>query len=332
MMSTTFGPVIDMVGSVPDYIIASGNNYTPASEDFFTIKQRVHFYINFTNNTNQYKKFSYFDFKPVFEEGFTSASNVWINSANTNSSAPYSGIYSVDISDDLDYRYRSSTGIFRIQLKDGDFIIPPKSHRAYTMELELGTSYQIGLLGSSASYSGWHPVLSHYKKSAVTDMNVPSVPWSSGDFSTSDTSGATAGGQAALQQQQETQYNEFTAAGSSSVYDGVNSDAVAVRGFGDSLDLFVTGVFNVFTEPILQPELTFPGFSIVEAGQTISVLPRVTFNFDDFFEQYHFGFLKVALNAMTVFCVYSALLRYLIMVYETIVGEGYIVNGGYDGV
>lgn len=148
--------------------------------------------------------------------------------------------------------------------------------------------------------------------------------------------------------QDKSEYDEFTESGSSAAYDSVVSDSSTVKGFGDSVEAVAVPVLHLFdgSRTFGEPDLVFPGLwvdvyhysdrqninafyaSVVPPAGSLQysrVWSPYTFNFRTFFEQYHLGFLKTALNFATVFLVYSGLLKYLLDVWDK------LMNGAYAG-
>lgn len=124
-------------------------------------------------------------------------------------------------------------------------------------------------------------------------------------------------------QQQQQQFDEFTQSGDDSIYNSADSAIKGKLGLFDSLQQLLEMIWDVFSAPVGEPVLTFPSFSLEVEGVTYQVWQEQTFNFNVLTDSWGLSALKTALNFATTFVVYAALLRYLVKVWEAIVGNKY---------
>lgn len=130
-------------------------------------------------------------------------------------------------------------------------------------------------------------------------------------------------------QQQQNQYNEFTGGGGDSAFVTVENSLGETMGLFDAVDSIYTNIWGIFHENPGYAIVTFPSFSINVDGVPYEVWPEYTFDFNTLNNEWGLGPLKVAVNFACVFAVYAGLLRYLTLVYETIIGRFHIYAGNY---
>ena len=132
-------------------------------------------------------------------------------------------------------------------------------------------------------------------------------------------------------QQQEQQYNEFTESGDSSLFDDTFDEVHEKVGLITALEDIGTSIFDFFLnfDGSGYPILVFPAFSIDVDGITYDVWGEYEFDLGEFFGSGPMYFLIETVQFTSVVVVYSQLLRYLIRVWEKIMGNEYIRGGDY---
>lgn len=123
-------------------------------------------------------------------------------------------------------------------------------------------------------------------------------------------------------EQQKEQYDEFTSGGDSSIVDGASGDIQEKVGIFTAVDTVLSGVWDIFSSPPGDATLIFPTFSLTVEGQSYKLWDNYVFDFNVLSEAWGFAALKTAINFITVFIVYGALLHYLQVLFHRVFGGG----------